>query len=243
MKSIRYVLTLISVSSSTFGMEKNTPEPFPYQELLPELQNIIMGLIAQSSTLQEAIATFKNLRATSKQFSSPQAQFTFLDALLAQYPGQEVRIAKLLKIPVAYQWLNKVRTRKGLSAYQEQHTTTDNVRSIHLAIYQGYVDEVKKWLEQGYDPNDIISLVIDQSPHNKALDLLKLLIAYGANVNKQFTSRRGSKTISLLYQAYRNKNLQKKPDAVKRYTQLIDYLISQGAQLNPGEHELLNKKA
>jgi hypothetical protein len=222
-------------------MEKNNTDPFPYQELLPELKQLILSIGAQTATIPDAINHFKNLRATSKQFNTQQATSVFLDALLAEYPNQEIRIAKLLKTPAAYQWLNGVRAKKGLPAYQEKNTNAADVRSIHTAVYQGYTNEVKKWLEQGFDPNDILSLVIDQSPSNKAVELLTLLIAYGADVNKQFTSRRGSKTISLLYQVTRTKNLQKKSDAITRYTDIIAYLVSEGARLNPGEQELLAK--
>lgn len=222
-------------------MEKNNTDPFPYQELLPELKQVVLNLVAQTSTLPDAINHFKNLRATSKQFTTQQATSVFLDALLAQYQNQEIRITKLLKTPAAYQWLTAVRAKKGLPSYQEKSTTAADVRSIHTAVYQGYTNEVKKWLEQGYDPNDILSLVIDQSPSNKSVELLKLLVAYGADLNKQFTSRRGSKTISLLYQVTRTKNLQKKADVITRYTDIIAYLVSEGARLNPGEQELLAK--
>lgn len=237
------LLLAIVTTSALVCMEKNEFETFPYEKLLPELKKVIIKLVAQTSTLTEAVAHFKNLRTSNSQFNTQQALDIFFDALLEKFPNQEIRMAKLLKSPMTTTWLTNKRKAKGLPAYQEKSTTSTDVVSVQKAIYDGKVEEVKEWLEHGYNPNDILLLVIQHSPSEKALELLKLLVAYGANLNMQFISRRGSKTISLLYQVSRIKNINKSAQETKRYTDIINYLISEGAHFNQGEEKLLAQQS
>ncbi len=232
------LLIVISMASlPLLAMEQNQPDTFPYEQLLPELKGLVIQAVADAANVSEAIAIFKNLLLTSKQFNTQQASNLFLIALINKFPGQEVRIAKLLNNQFAKEWLNARRKAQSLPPYIPVKTSEKD--RILVPLLSGDLVQTKKWLEKGSDPSIILHTAIKMGPPGNSLPLIELLVAYGADINQVLLEEK----TSLLYDVLQLKNAYSSSGDVytKHYAEIAYYLIQEGAALKPGEEEELIK--
>lgn len=229
------------------GMEKQS-EQFIFEQLPLDMQKLIVvppqqkirEIITTLPNISDSVVQFKDffnqvltLRSVSKAMLEKfgyadlkQIVFTFLDALNQKFPGQEVRLTKLLKNnKFAQEWLTGKRKALNLSPYEPIKTEPNNVNQAIGFISNKDQEELKKWLELGYDPNRLLSYAVSY----RNLPALQLLVAYGANINHQIRSD-VSKIQSLLSYVLEQKKLTVSETAIKDYSEILDYLINEGAE-------------
>lgn len=236
------------------GMEKQS-EQFIFEELPLDMQKLIAvspqqkirEIITTSKNISDAVAQFKDflnqvltLRSVSKSILEKfgyadlkQIVFTFLDELNKQFSvqnmpleiDQSVRIANLLKNnQLAQQWLTERRRKIGLAPYIPIRTESDKISEAILFIANSNLQDLKQWLDAGYDPHRLLTSAIVSGD----LPALKLLIAYGANINHQV--RIGMRNKLLLSYVKELKTRTENEELRSKYLDIIAYLESEGAQ-------------
>jgi hypothetical protein len=215
-------------------MEKNEGQ-YPLDQLPSDMRNQIMismieSTARESNTVQEAVNEFNRLTLVNSFFRSQESVNIFLDTLRKKFPGQEVRMARALKNDYARQWLARIQPE--LKSFRTKYVNQKELFAVTTFIKKNQIELLRQWLNQGYDPNAIATegllLFIAIREHN--LEAIKLLIAYGADVNA--TEREfyyDSFAITPLQLVQREINAHTyDPIAVEQLNEIDDYLRAQG---------------
>ncbi|BDC35135.1 hypothetical protein Noda2021_10930 [Candidatus Dependentiae bacterium Noda2021] len=175
------------------AMEKDEPTFPSFNQLPQEIKKEVLTALYNSNLATalnptQAVERFKasiaNLRLVSKEF----AQFnplniaivSFMNDAVKRFPGQAVRIARLLNMPEATEWLQ---TKLG---YVARQTTQADVDAAVSLIIDNKIVSLTRWLKQGYDPNTLSSNgvpLLFTAIENANLDAIKALVSYGADFN------------------------------------------------------------
>lgn len=231
----QFIITALLVGTLQLCAMEKSEDQYPLDQLPTDMRNQIMVSMveaaASESTVQEAITEFNRLSLVNSFFRSQKSTDIFLDALLRKFPGQEVRIARALKNSYAQQWIKRVQP--DLKSYSPRYVNQKELFAVTTFIKRNQINFLQQWLNQGYDPNAIATegllLFIAIREHN--LEAVKLLIAYGADVNateREFYYDAFAITPLQLVQREINTHTYD-PVAIEQLNAIDDYLRSQGA--------------
>lgn len=146
------LLALMAASSQIISMEQNQ-EPFPWEQLLPELKGEILNQIVNAPTVAEAIQNLQNMKLVNKELykalSNRTILFKLLNKLNQRFPGSEGLIARTLNTQLAQEWLKSVNPEVSFTIIPVTPTIFNQAIKY---IRDGDLASLKKWLDKGYDP-------------------------------------------------------------------------------------------
>ncbi|BDC35134.1 hypothetical protein Noda2021_10920 [Candidatus Dependentiae bacterium Noda2021] len=234
--NIKYALYMLLVCTTSFSFEYNEDFDQPIIIGLDDKmaqQELIKTIVAKSSNIPTAVEAFNShfsnlLAANSKQINVKTIVFNFLRLLSQKFPGQEVRIAKLLDTSFGYDWLA---IKKPLYKTNATSSPGDGSRAMQYVMTKNY-DNLRKWLDQGNDANRVLKFALI----NKNLYALKMAIAYGADINilnlfyDHGTNGTPLDYVILKLEQQKTKDANSASAAFPQLQPLYDYLVSEGAR-------------
>lgn len=148
------LVTLLALTALPISaMEKNHNEISLWHSLPSKIRNQILVEISDSENTQVAVDTLKNIVATNSNFITSEEITNYLDAVGEKFPGQEIRIANLLRRPIGDTWLNA----KRKISYNRISTTKEDKTEGEKAVVKDLINkdkfqQLRKWVEKGYNP-------------------------------------------------------------------------------------------
>lgn len=216
------ILTLTLTITSLFCMEKDNP--FPNPSAGADTEGSIVKLVNNSKNPLEAIQAFKDLLVSKELVANDTNTYKFLTRARNKFPDQEVRLARLLNNDYAKLWLSKIKP--NLKSYELVEPSDLELKKAFSYIEKRQAPLLEQWLNKGFNPNarnEDISLLYTAIKFG-ALDAIKQLISYGADVN-QSHPRSSDITPLKLLKSFQNLGLGNG----QVYQLIADYLKSQGA--------------
>ncbi|MFZ5953686.1 MAG: hypothetical protein ACOYT8_01150 [Candidatus Dependentiae bacterium] len=173
------LMSLFDINAAELPFESEQPIIATLSDKVVQ-QQLIKQIVDNSSNVIGAIQKFKDffvsaLNLSSKQMDVKALVFNFLNALSAKYPNQEVRIALLLDVPLADEWL---RIKKPTYSPKKYDVGTAQ-QAVQFIMTKNY-DKLKQWLDEGNQPDRVLKAALIF----KNLTALKMAIAYGAQINR-----------------------------------------------------------
>lgn len=231
----KLIVYALLICANAFGFEYNEDFDQPIIIGLDDKmaqQELIKTIVTTSTNVPAAVEAFNNyfsnmLSANSNQINIKPLVFNFLTLLVQKFPGQEVRIAKLLDNAIGFDWLA---IKKPLYKTNATSSPGDGSRAMQYVMTKNY-ENLRKWLDQGNDANRVLKFALI----NKNLFALKMAIAYGADINiRNLFYDHGTNGTPLDYINLKleQQALQDTKIALAAYPQLEplrEYLISEGA--------------
>lgn len=186
MKKVLLIALMIS-GARLAAMEQNQ-QPFPWEQLLPELKSEVLKQIVNAPTVVQAIKNLQNLRFVNKDFYTKftydkAVLFNVLNTINQYFPGSEVLIARTLNTKLAEEWLKTVNPNASFKIIPVTPTVfNDAIKSIR----DGDLVSLKKWLDKGYDPKYVQfnGWTLDSYAVQYAISVpaLKLIATYNPDV-------------------------------------------------------------
>lgn len=178
--------------------------------------------------IEEAIADFYDQLGMVNLTKADIKQFvvTIANTLNKKFPGQAVRIAKLLNSPYANEWL------KSTVNYQSRQTTAADVDRAVAFIVEDKLVSLQSWLAAGYDPNVPSTTggnLLFSALENANLGAVKALVGYGVDLKKSSIVFMPGFMGGYLVEGTPLKVIAQLP-ASSELKEIEDYLRVQGAQ-------------